>query len=251
MVAVFDVVGFRGIWTDATTVDMLEELARITGPDILVRPIRKAGSFQGVTVRKPDGSTEELFRDPDSGFTHTRAGVVDLDAEHLNDVQARTLETLARSLGSAAWFREAIPDKWQRHIHVVRIDADPLADSAQGQVTAYKDNRNGLSGESAGPDTGNRDHVSMTWAAYEKDNVMTPEQQKAILNAIAQISEDTWTVAVTNSVTGGASKASSWLERGTREAISANTSLATLLNEVRALQAEVTELSNKLKVANP
>lgn len=74
----------------------LDELARVSGSDIYVRPIPGFGSYQS-------GSTA-------SGRIAIRGGHVDLDLTRLSQAQALRLETLARCHGDADGM-SATPDR--------------------------------------------------------------------------------------------------------------------------------------------
>jgi len=221
---------FRGIWTDLTTCALLVELARITGP-IYVDPIAGCGSWQGSRVLAPDGRIVDLGETAASADTHEGDGVVDLNCEHLTDAEARQLETLCRMLGCAAWFRPAVspytgrPYGWQRHIHLIRVDAANLAPAAQRQVTAYRNKLDGLAVPHA--DRGSHAYLTRTWADYlrEKEDTVTPEQLQQILAAINAIPAKTWHVELTGHDEDGAgpgkaptAPALSWLVMGRRDA---------------------------------
>jgi hypothetical protein len=224
------VVEFRGIWTDATTVELLVELARISGP-IYVDPIGGCGSWQGWRVLTPDGQIITLGSTANSAETHTGDGVVDLNCEHLTDDEARRLETLCRMLGCAAWFRPAVSPYtgnaygWQRHIHLIRQDAANLPDAARRQVTAYRNKLDGLAVPHA--DRGSHAYLTRTWADYlrEKEDTVTPEQLQQILAAINSLPAKVWNQPLTGHDEDGAgpkeapeAPARSWLVMGRRDA---------------------------------
>ena len=207
------VVEFRGIYTDAETAALLDELARISGP-VYVDPIAGCGSFQGQAVRLPDGRIITLGSTAQSAETHTGDGVVDLNCEHLTDAEAHTLETLLRSLGCAAWFRPAVSPYtgnaygWQRHIHLIRTDAANLPDAARRQVTAYRNRLDGLAVPHA--DRGSHAYLSATWAAYRKelDMPLTDEDVQRIAKAAAA---QVWTVKWTSPSNGKPYRAADYL----------------------------------------
>jgi len=203
------VVEFRGIYTDDDTAQLLVELARISGP-IYVDPLGGCGSYQGQAVRTPDGRIITLGSTKASAETHTGPGAVDLNAEHLTDVEARALETLARSLGCAAWFRPAVspytqqPYGWQRHLHLIRTDAPGLPDAARRQVTAYRNKLDGLAVPHA--DRGSHAYLTASWAAYreELDMPLTDDDVQRIARAV-------WTTAWTSPSNDKPYPASSYL----------------------------------------
>jgi hypothetical protein len=214
------VVEFRGIWTDADTAALLVELAAISG-SIYVDPIAGCGSWQGSRVRTPDGTIITLGSTKASAETHTGDGVVDLNCEHLTDAEARALETYCRMLGCAAWFRPAVSPYtgnrygWQRHVHLIRLDAANLPAAARAQVTAYRNRLDGLAVPHA--DRGSHAYLGRTWAAYlrEKDDTMTPAQLQTILAAINDTPRRVWAWPIANRRNPKARwSAQSWLEGG-------------------------------------
>jgi GH25 family lysozyme M1 (1,4-beta-N-acetylmuramidase) len=84
-----------------------------------------------------------------SAGTHDGGGVVDL-APYDWAKKVRVL----REHGFAAWHRTPIPNVWPEHIHAVLIGDTSAAPSAQRQVAAYRNGRNGLANN--GPDDGPR-----------------------------------------------------------------------------------------------
>jgi len=74
-----------------------------------------------------------------SAGTHDGGGVVDLKPWDWE----RKVHVL-RSVGFAAWHREAVKGVWNEHIHAVLIGNKKLAPSAARQVEAYRAHRDGL-----------------------------------------------------------------------------------------------------------
>lgn len=233
-----NVVTWRGVTLDPTTRDLLVELARISG-DIYVEPIPGYGSY-----RNNDAS----------GGTDTGGGHCDLDLEGRTDAEARTLETLARSLGAVAYFRPRVSPTgyvygWQRHLHIIRRDCADLSQAARDQVVDYDEGRNGLANN--GPDTGSRAYVGMTWARYleQKENTMTPEQEKRLLDAIATVPGRVWSVPLTGHDEDGAggnpapvAPALSWLVMARRDAGRVYWQTDTLEAQVAGLRALLGDL---------
>lgn len=189
----------RGVWVDPQTRDMVEELAWLARP-LVVRAIQGCWST-GVAA---------------SAGTHSRACVIDIDAEPWTDAQALHVSALWRSLGGFGWFRKAIPGVWQRHCHLAHPDGD-MAPALADQWTDYKAGRNGLANK--GPDPETRAYVGMTWAKYMEANV-TNEQLQQILAAIKAVPAATWNVSLTLDSDGSGpikptvAPAQTWLKMG-------------------------------------
>lgn len=90
--------------------------------------------------------------DPTSKGTHDGGGVVDIDAEKMSARQRRAAARALREVGFAAWVRSPDQDDWPWHLHAVAISDTDLHPTAQRQVGAYFEGRNGLAGN--GPDDG-------------------------------------------------------------------------------------------------
>ena len=82
--------------------------------------------------------------DPTSAGTHDGGGALDLDAERLTRAQRRAAVTALRSVGFAAWLRTPAQGDWPLHVHAVAISDTDLSPSAQRQVGAYYEGRDGL-----------------------------------------------------------------------------------------------------------
>lgn len=101
-----------------------------------------------------------------SAGTHDGGGVVDLHASSLSAAERLDVLTEARRRGFAAWLRTPYQGDWVWHIHAVAIGCSDLSSSAARQVTAYLNDRNGLSGN--GPDDGPDGFRRMTWEKYNE-----------------------------------------------------------------------------------
>lgn len=183
---------FRGAWFDLVTHEMVVELAAVSS--VYVNPMDGCGSLQGKTVQDADtGRVFTLTETGASSDTHDGEGAGDLAVD--SDEEGRRLETDARRLGNAAFYRPKVnpytgkPYGWGRHVHFLRIGA-ALSPSALDQVQDYKAGLDGLS--PARKDTGSRAYVDMTWAKYKEANV-TNEQMQRLLAAIAAVPAKTAT----------------------------------------------------------
>lgn len=153
-------VAWRGVVVDDRTASMLDEVARLTPPDLYVSPSQ--GSWSGSVAA--------------SAGTHAGCGAVDLRAANLTPGQRATLVRELRRVGFAAWLRTPAQSDWPWHVHAVAIQRGGrshrgcLSASAHRQVDAYYSGRNGLA--SNGPDDGPRDYVGTTWESYREDDTM-------------------------------------------------------------------------------
>lgn len=137
---------FQGFPFNTRTVAMLAEARVLAGKAFVV----EQGSYSpGV--------------DPTSGGTHDGGGTVDLDAEALTTQQRTAAVTALRRVGFAAWLRNPSQDDWPWHIHGVATNDTDLSLSAQKQIGAYYEGRNGLSGNA--PDDGPQ-VTKVTWEQY-------------------------------------------------------------------------------------
>lgn len=146
-------VKWRGVTVDARTGEMLQELARTSGR-IYINPTQ--GSYStGVTA---------------SAGTHAGGGAVDVMHSSWSTADYGTVEMLARQIGFAAWHRTPAQGNWSRHVHMLAVqsggrgDQGVLSASADTQVKAYYDGRNGLA--NGARDTGTRAFVGVTWEKY-------------------------------------------------------------------------------------
>jgi hypothetical protein len=145
-------------WRDHTfdprTRDQLVELERIYGKRLDVMQ----GSYNR-TVQQ-------------SAKTHWLGGAADIDDDGMDAPERNAFVRDARTVGFAAWWRPAIPDKWGSHFHLISIqpggksDQGVLHTDAWGQVKDYYAGLNGLSND--GPDP----HKSLnapkqTWETYK------------------------------------------------------------------------------------
>jgi hypothetical protein len=131
----YDRTTYDGRVVDELTKAALEATAKRLGYDLTITQ----GSYNAGGVSASAG-------------THDGGGVVDLSAW---DHERKVLEL--RRTGFAAWYRPAIAGLWPAHIHAVLQGNLKLAPSAQRQVAAYRDGRNGLA--SNAPDDGPRAFV--------------------------------------------------------------------------------------------
>lgn len=137
----------------------LDELARISGNDILVTPIPGFGSYR----------TNAASAGTDSGGGH-----VDLYLTKLNSEQKLRLERLARMVGFYADIREPkwwsptrrkwLKQNWASHLHMILKECPHLSPQARAQLKEWYAGENGLVGND--PDDGDRTFLRQTWAQY-------------------------------------------------------------------------------------
>ncbi|CAN7490770.1 peptidoglycan-binding protein [Knoellia sp. LjRoot47] len=137
---------FQGFPFNTRTVAMLAEARVLAGKAFVV----EQGSYS------PDV-------DPTSAGTHDGGGTVDLDAEALTGAQRTAAVTALRRVGFAAWLRSPGQGDWPWHIHAVATNDTDLSLSAQKQIGAYYEGRNGLANNALddGPKV-----TKVTWEQY-------------------------------------------------------------------------------------
>ena len=149
---------WRGAYLDDRTAAMMEEVARLCGPNVNVRPTQ--GSYSGGVAA--------------SGGTHDGGGAIDLAGQDagMDGAERRTIRDNMRRVGFAAWERTPAQSDWPYHLHGIAVqpggkgDRGCLSSGAHGQVIDYYEGRNGLA--SGAPDDGPRDWVGVTWETYEQ-----------------------------------------------------------------------------------
>lgn len=143
-------VTWRGATFDSRTRDMLVELDRIMGGNVIEVG---QGSYSGGVEA--------------SGGTHDGGGAVDIRASNLTDAQERQVVLYGRRIGFAMWLRAELwrgkVRVWPEHIHGIAIGCPDLSRAARDQVVDYRNGRNGLAGN--GPDDG-PDVEYVTWEQY-------------------------------------------------------------------------------------
>lgn len=118
----------RPSWRGRTNVDALT-----------IACVEHAEKLAGHEFVCTQGSYQSGAGDPLSAGTHDLGGVIDLRwCGH-----PRCIRHL-RMAGLAAWLRTPAQGPWPHHIHAVVIGHPRLAASAQRQVFAYLEGRNGL-----------------------------------------------------------------------------------------------------------
>lgn len=113
--------------------------------------LRAAQARSGTTYVIEQGSYSP-GTDPTSAGTHDGGGAIDLDAERLSTAGRRAAVTALRQVGFAAWLRTPAQGPWPLHVHAVAISDTDLSPSAQHQVGAYYEGRDGLAADR--PDDG-------------------------------------------------------------------------------------------------
>jgi hypothetical protein len=245
----------RGAYFDLTTWDLVQEVKRLAGP-VYVNPMDGCGSFQGRRVLLEDGRVVDLGATEASAETHEGEGAGDVAVS--SDEEGRLLETLFRRVGCAAWYRPLVSPYtgrkygWGRHVHFLRIGAR-LSPSAQAQVEAYLAGLDGLA--TPHKDTGTRAYVDVTWERYleQKEDTMTPEQEKRILDAIRAVPGLTWSQVLTGHDEDGAgplkapkAPALSWLVMARRDAGRTYWATDSLEPSLVKVQAAVEDLPHRL-----
>lgn len=127
----------RPSWRGRTNVDALT-----------IACIEHAEKLAGHEFVCTQGSYQSGAGDENSAGTHDLGGVVDLRwCGHYACIRH------LRMAGLAAWLRTPAQGPWPHHIHAVVVGHPRLAASAQSQVFAYLEGRNGLarSGTDDGP----------------------------------------------------------------------------------------------------
>ncbi|GAA2564164.1 peptidoglycan-binding protein [Winogradskya consettensis] len=110
--------------------------------------LKAAQTRSGITFTVEQGSYSP-GADPTSAGTHDGGGALDLDAEALTAAKRTAAVTALRQVGFAAWLRTPAQGDWPLHIHAVAISDTDLSASAQKQVGAYYEGRNGLANNAA------------------------------------------------------------------------------------------------------
>ena len=167
---------WRGVTICPCLKEPLDELARSSGRDILVSPIKGFGSYQvGKTA---------------SAGTGSGGGHVDLGLGRLNAQQKLRLEGLARQIGFYADIREPtwwsptrkrwLRAKWASHLHMILKDCRHLSPEAKAQLREWYAGENGLAGDD--PDDGDRTYLRQTWKQYRasKHGIKPPPPQPTI-----------------------------------------------------------------------
>lgn len=120
-------VTWRGVKLDPQTRSMLQEVDKILGPEIPLRPSQ--GSYSNSVGA--------------SAGTHSGGGAVDISVRGLTSFQINLVVFLLRRVGFAAWHRLPGDGPWSEHIHAIAKGVPDLSSQAKSQV---KDYANGLSG---------------------------------------------------------------------------------------------------------
>jgi hypothetical protein len=149
-------VWWRGVVVDDRTAAQLDELVRLVGPAVNVRPTQGAN---------PGGVAA-------SAGTHDAGGAIDLAGQDAGMTQTdrEAIRDAGRQVGMAMWIRDPSQSDWPWHIHGISVQAGGkydqgcLSAGAAGQVVDYYEGRNGLA--SGAPDDGPRDWVGTTWETY-------------------------------------------------------------------------------------
>lgn len=155
---------WRGVHVDARTAAMLDEVVRLCGPGVPIRPTQ--GSYTGGVSA--------------SAGTHDGCGAVDLAGQDAGMTQAHRDRICdnGRRVGFAMWIRDPSQSDWPWHLHGIAVQAGGrhdrgcLSSGAAGQVDDYYAGRNGLA--SGAPDDGPRDWVGVTWETYESTHEPAP-----------------------------------------------------------------------------
>lgn len=154
---------WRGVTVCTCMTPPLAELARISGNDIRVTPIRGFGSYQSGTTA--------------SGATATGGGHVDINLEGYSQEQRLRLERLARSIGWYAdiryprwwsrYFGKWLTARWQHHLHMLLKECPHLSGAAEDQIREWIAGQNGLVGGNLNDGPRPDEFLLMTWWKYK------------------------------------------------------------------------------------
>lgn len=133
---------------------------------------------------------------PGSAGTHDGGGAVDIALKDAATgalfprVRREAIRSATRQVGFASWIRDPSQADWPWHNHAIAIGDPDLSAGARQQVTAYKNNRNGLVSNLR--DDGPRTWVGTTWEQYHAAHpdpttpkeLFTVNQYESLLKAI-------------------------------------------------------------------
>lgn len=125
----YDHINWRGVTLNRRTAAMLEWVEDQTG--IKIEPAQGSYNKGGVSA---------------SAGTHDGGGAIDIRVRQYTDKERNKVLTAMRAAGFAAWYRPEVPDLWGPHIHGIAIGDKDVASGAAQQLVAYKNGRDGLSG---------------------------------------------------------------------------------------------------------
>lgn len=147
------IINYRGVRLNQRTIDMIEAAEKILGFKLrLTQGSYNAGGVAG------------------SAGTHDGGGAVDIALKDavtgalFPEVRRERIRAATRQVGFASWIRDPSQSNWPWHTHAIAVGDPDLSADARAQVTAYKNNRNGLA--SGGRDDGPRTWVGTTWEQY-------------------------------------------------------------------------------------
>ncbi|HJY09121.1 MAG TPA: hypothetical protein VJ323_22565 [Bryobacteraceae bacterium] len=166
----------RGGTTDVDTMEMLDEIGRLSG-EIYVE------------ILQGDRTSDNA----NSGGTHAGDSVVDLwvrgtDAKDCLRIGKR-LEYLARMVGAFAWYRPELRKDdgtlvWRPHVHLGRTDSPGLSAAAKDQRAQYFEGFNGMPlYKRTVKDTGTREFLDVRWLTNYKpkeDEMVTSAEMSQI-----------------------------------------------------------------------
>lgn len=158
---------FEGHRTTPRTRDMLVELRRLTGLDLVITQ----GGYNAGGVAASAG-------------THDR-DALDLRARGLTPAERARVLLNGRWVGFAIWYRTTAQGFDVEHFHAIPVGGD-ISAGAQRQVSDYMAGRNGLA--SKGKDDGPRNWVGMTWERYEEENGMSAEDANRVIAQVNAVS---------------------------------------------------------------
>lgn len=143
---------WRGVVVDARTAAMLNEVDRLTSPEL----VPTQGSYStGVSA---------------SAGTHSGGGAVDLSVLGMGPTVRDNVIRAMRRVGFAAWYRDPSEGPWGAHIHAVAVGCKDLAPAAVAQVDALRDGRSGLASNGVDRHAGLGVAVT-TWEQYQATKV--------------------------------------------------------------------------------
>jgi hypothetical protein len=168
---------WRGAYLDDRMAEQMDEVVRLCGPDVNIRPTQ--GSYSGGVAA--------------SGGTHDGGGAIDLAGQDagMTQMDRETIRNAGRSVGLAMWIRDPSQSDWPWHIHGISVqeggkwDQGCLSSGAHGQVVDYYEGRNGLASGAA--DDGPRDYVGVTWETYGGASPEAPPPPPIMEDTVASV----------------------------------------------------------------
>jgi hypothetical protein len=155
------IITFRGVRLNQRTINAVLCAERILGFKVRITQ----GSYNAGGVSASAG-------------THDGGGALDISVKDPKTgvlfpmIRRLRIRDAFRRVGGAAWLRTPAQSDWPWHVHVIMQGDPDLSSGARKQVTAYRNNRNGLA--SNGRDDGPRTWVNVDFDDYLRAHPLTP-----------------------------------------------------------------------------